>query len=77
MSNRVIENEGEKIGLTVTEQEIQNILNEGTNPVLAQTPFVNQQTGRFDVNILKQFLDNYKKSSNRKSAASRTNETNI
>lgn len=61
VSNRVIENEGEKIGLTVTEQEIQNILNEGTNPVLAQTPFVNQQTGRFDVNILKQFIDNYKK----------------
>ena len=28
---------------------------------LTQTPFVNQQTGRFDVSILKQFIDAYRK----------------
>lgn len=61
VSNRVLEADAKKVGLTVTEQEIQNVLSDGTNPALAQTPFVNQQTGRFDVNILKQFLDSYNK----------------
>ena len=67
VSNRVIEADAEKVGLTVTENEIQNVLNEGTNPMLAQTPFVNQQTGRFDVNALKQFFDSYNKAKAAKS----------
>ena len=67
VSNRVIEADAEKVGLTVTEQEIQNVLNEGTNPMLVQTPFVNQQTGRFDVNALKQFFDSYNKAKAAKS----------
>ena len=67
VSNRVIEADAEKVGLTVTEKEIQNVLNEGTNPMLVQTPFVNQQTGRFDVNALKQFLDSYNKAKAAKS----------
>ena len=50
-----------KLGLTVTEDELQNVLNDGTNQLLTQTPFVNQQTGRFDVSILKQFIDAYRK----------------
>ena len=61
VQNTIIENEAEKLGLTVTDEEIQNMLNEGTNPMLAQTPFVNQKTGRFDVNLLKQFLSEYQK----------------
>ena len=67
VSNRVIEADAEKVGLTVTENEVQNVLNEGTNPMLAQTPFVNQQTGRFDVNALKQFFDSYNKAKAAKS----------
>ncbi|KGF44300.1 peptidylprolyl isomerase [Prevotella melaninogenica] len=67
VSNRVIEADAEKVGLTVTENEIQNVLNEGTNPMLVQTPFVNQQTGRFDVNALKQFFDSYNKAKAAKS----------
>ena len=67
VSNRVIEADAEKVGLTVTEDEIQNVLNEGTNPMLVQTPFVNQQTGRFDVNALKQFFDSYNKAKAAKS----------
>lgn len=67
VSNRVIETDAEKVGLTVTEKEIQNVLNEGTNPMLVQTPFVNQQTGRFDVNALKQFFDSYNKAKAAKS----------
>lgn len=61
ISNKVIENDASKLGITVTEQEMVNLMNQGTNPMLAQTPFVNQQTGRFDVNSLKQFIDQYKK----------------
>ena len=60
----IIEKEAEELGLTVTDQELQNILKEGTNPLLAQTPFVNQQTGRFDANMLKKFLADYKQLKN-------------
>ena len=61
VNNALVENEAKKLGLTVTDTELQNILKQGTSPILAQTPFVNQQTGRFDVSILTKFLDDYKK----------------
>lgn len=61
VTNKLIEAEAAKLGLTVTDQEIRNVMAEGTNPMLAQSPFVNQQTGRFDANMLKSFLDEYKK----------------
>lgn len=60
VQTKLIENETKKLGLTVTDAELQNVLTEGTNPMLMQTPFVNQQTGRFDVNALKKFLAEYK-----------------
>lgn len=60
IQTKVVEDEAKKIGLTVTDAELQNILAEGTNPMLLQTPFVNQQTGRFDVNSLKKFIADYK-----------------
>ncbi len=63
INEQIIQNETEKLGLTVTDQELQNMLKEGTNPMLLQTPFVNQQTGRFDVTMLTKFLDDYKKAS--------------
>lgn len=61
VSERVMKEDCKKLGLTVTENELQNVLNDGTNQLLTQTPFVNQQTGRFDVSILKQFIDAYRK----------------
>ena len=61
VSNTIIQKEAEELGLTVTDEELQNILREGTNPMLAQTPFVNQQTGRFDASMLTKFLAEYKK----------------
>ena len=63
VSNAIIEKEAEKLGLTVTNEEMQNILKEGQNPFLLQPPylFVNQETRRFDVNQLTKFLDDYKK----------------
>ena len=61
IQSSLIAEEAKELGLKVTDDEIRNILNEGTNPMLTQTPFVNQQTGRFDANVLKQFLNEYKK----------------
>ncbi len=64
LSNKLIQAEAEKLGLTVTDQELRNVLSEGTNSLLTQSPFVNPQTGRFDVATLKNFLDEYKKMQN-------------
>lgn len=64
VQNKLIEKEAKELGLTVTDKELQNVLAEGTNPMLMQTPFVNQQTGRFDVNALKKFLAEYKQAQN-------------
>ena len=61
VSNTVIEAEAAKVGLTVTDAELQSVLKAGTNPMLMQTPFVNQQTGRFDATQLTKFLADYKK----------------
>ncbi len=61
IQNKLVSNEAEKIGLTVTDEELQNMLREGTNPMLMQTPFVNRETGRFDVTQLTQFINEYKK----------------
>ena len=60
VQSKMIESEAEKLGLKVTDSELQNILKQGTNPLLMQTPFINQQTGRFDVNQLQKFLAEYK-----------------
>ena len=56
----IMKKEAEKLGLTVTDAELQNILKEGTSPILMQTPFVNQQTGRFDASQLTKFIADYK-----------------
>jgi len=61
INEQIINNECKKLGLTVTDEELQNIMKEGTNPMLTQSPFVNQQTGRFDVTMLTKFLSDYKK----------------
>lgn len=60
IQSKLVEKEAEKLGLTVTAEEMQNMLREGTNPMLMQTPFVNQQTGRFDATMLTKFLADYK-----------------
>lgn len=59
VSQQIIEHEAKALGLTVTDAEVQNIINTGQSQLLRQTPFVNQQTGQFDANLLKQFLSNY------------------
>jgi len=59
VQTKIVENEAEKLGLRVTDTEMQNVLKDGTNPMLLQTPFVNQQTGRFDASALQKFLAEY------------------
>ena len=60
IQTEIIAEEADKLGLTVTDAELQDILKTGTNQMLQQTPFVNQQTGRFDVTSLQKFLADYK-----------------
>ncbi len=60
VQSKLVEDEAEKLGLTVTDEEMRNMLREGTNPMLMQTPFYNQQTRRFDVSALTKFLNDYK-----------------
>ena len=64
VNEQIIQAEAAKIGLTVTDEELQNMMKEGTNPMLLRSPFVNQQTGRFDATMLTKFLDDYKKNAN-------------
>lgn len=58
VNDKIMQHECEKLGITVTDAEMQDIINNGRNPMLAQTPFRTQQ-GTFDVNALKQFLNQY------------------
>ena len=59
VNNELISAEAKKLGLTVTDAEIESIIDEGSHPLLLQTPFRNQQTGAFDKDMLKQFLVEY------------------
>ena len=59
VQNNLLEHETQELGLTVTDAEMQDIIQNGQNPMLAQTPFRTQQ-GAFDVEALNQFLTQYK-----------------
>ena len=59
VNNKLIAEQAEKLGLKVTDAEIQSIIDQGTHPLLMQTPFRNPQTGAFDKDMLKKFLVDY------------------
>ena len=59
VNNKLIAEQAEKLGLKVTDDEIQSIIDQGTHPLLMQTPFRNPQTGMFDKDMLKKFLVDY------------------
>lgn len=61
VNNKLLEKEAKKLGLTVSDAEIQAMINAGTSPLLQQTPFRNQQTGAFDKDMLNKFLVEYSK----------------
>lgn len=56
VETELIASETEELGLTVTDNELLQILIKGEHPLLQQTPFRNQQ-GQFDYNLLKQTMD--------------------
>lgn len=58
VSDKVIEHECERLGITVTEAELRDIITNGRNPLLAQTIFRTQQ-GTFDVKALEDFQRQY------------------
>ena len=59
VNNKLVSEEAAKLGLTVTDAEIQAVIDEGTHPMLMNTPFRNPQTGAFDKDMLKKFLVDY------------------
>lgn len=59
VSTKLIEDEVGRLGITVTPAEIEAALDEGTHSLLAQSMFVNQQTGKFDKDLLYNFLSEY------------------
>ena len=56
--NNILEKEASAIGLTVTDAEVRDAIERGTDPILAGTPF-NDENGKFDADILKNFLAFY------------------
>lgn len=61
VNNKLIEAEADKLGLEVSDAEIQSIIAEGNHFLLRGTPFANPQTGAFDADVLKKFLVEYSK----------------
>ena len=59
VTNALIGAEADKLGLTVTTAELQAVIDAGTDPMLVQSAFRNQTTGRFDRDILMKFLADY------------------
>ncbi len=73
VNEKLIEKECKKLGLTVTDAELQNIINTGHSQLLNQTPFRTQQ-GQFDASALKQFLSQYDEIINNPEVPSETKE---
>ena len=59
VSNTLIETEAAKLGLTVTTAELQAVIDEGTDPLLIQSAFRDQATGKFSNSMLMNFLAQY------------------
>lgn len=67
--NELILAEAEELGLTVTEAELQRVIEDGTNPILRNAPIgVDQNTGRFSADLIKDFMVYYNSSSTQKTA---------
>ena len=61
VQNQLIEAECEKLGLTVTDEEVADMIRLGASQLLQVPVFANQQTGRFDYAQLQMFLTEYQK----------------
>ena len=63
VQNQLVESECEKLGIYVTDAEIQEVLRTGNASSLMRIAqvFGNPQTGRFDLSVLQSFLKDYQK----------------
>lgn len=59
VSNILVGEQAKKLGLTVTPAELQAVIDEGTDPLLAQSAFRSETTGKFDRDVLMNFLTQY------------------
>lgn len=63
VQNKMVEHECDKLGIIITDKEVQEALRQGTSQSLQMLAsiFGNQQTGRFELAYLQQFLKEYDK----------------
>jgi len=71
INNKLIEKQAKKLGIVVTDDEVQDIINTGTYPLLSSTPFQNSATGQFDKDMLNMFLVNYSQLNSQTDASTR------
>lgn len=59
VQNTLIEKECDKLGLTVTDQEVAEIIQNGQSPMLNMPLFTNQQSGRYDYSLVQSLINEY------------------
>ncbi len=59
IQNQLIKDECDKLGLAVSDEEVQDLLRSGSSPLLQIPMFMNQQTGRYDYSIIQNFITQY------------------
>jgi len=60
LQNTLIQKECDALGLTVTDNEVAEIIKNGQSQLLQVPIFMNQQTGRYDYSLVQDFLNEYK-----------------
>lgn len=68
VQKNLLEQECKALGLTVTDNELANVIKEGTHPLLSQFPLFVGQDRTFDYASLQQFMKQYKEMANNKQA---------
>lgn len=58
VQDKILEEEANKLGLTVTDKELETIIQNGSNPILQSTMFVNKD-GQYDYSMVERFLTQY------------------
>ena len=64
VQNQLIQGECEKLGLAVSDEEVQDLLRSGASQLLQIPMFMNQQTGRYDYSIIQNFVTQYNEMKN-------------
>lgn len=64
LRNKIIKNEADKLGLTVTTAELREVVQRGEDPIFQQYPFFNNEQGKFDYDALNAFLAQYDQNKN-------------